>query len=94
MIGGGFDKGVHNVSEAAVYGVPTIFGANYHKFEEINELVDLQLAFPVIDYDNFEKKLIELIENKELRHKISSSLFTYFDKQTTTSSSIINAIIK
>ena len=26
VIGGGFSKGIHNITEAAVYGIPTIFG--------------------------------------------------------------------
>lgn len=32
--GGGFGKGIHNVLEAAVFGLPVIFGPNYHKFNE------------------------------------------------------------
>ncbi|MBC7552905.1 MAG: 3-deoxy-D-manno-octulosonic acid transferase [Taibaiella sp.] len=39
-IGGGFGKaGVHNVLEAAVYGVPCCFGPVYHQFIEAAELL-------------------------------------------------------
>ena len=33
-IGGGFGKGIHNILEAAVFGMPIFFGENYQKFQE------------------------------------------------------------
>lgn len=39
-IGNGFGSGIHNTLEAAVYGVPVIFGPNYHKFLEAKDLID------------------------------------------------------
>lgn len=38
-IGGGFGVGIHNVPEAAVYGVPVIIGPNNHKFREAQALL-------------------------------------------------------
>ena len=38
-IGGGFGVGIHNTLEAAVYGVPVIFGPNYKKFKEAKDLI-------------------------------------------------------
>lgn len=46
-IGGGFSKGIHNILEAAAFGIPVIFGPNYHKFREANELIRLGGAFSV-----------------------------------------------
>ncbi|MBK8351852.1 MAG: hypothetical protein IPL21_09155 [Saprospirales bacterium] len=94
FIGGGFDKGVHNVSEAAVYGVPTIFGANYHKFEEINELVDLQLAFPVKNYIELEQKMLELMNNSDKRNTIKNELTTYFSSHEQVAKTIVTEIDK
>ncbi|HRH58478.1 MAG TPA: glycosyltransferase N-terminal domain-containing protein [Chitinophagales bacterium] len=94
FIGGGFNKTVHNVSEAAVYGVPTIFGPYYHKFEEINELVNLQVAFSVNDGESFEKKLMELINDNELQKSIKEKLQAYFSPQENVSAKIINEIVK
>ncbi len=37
-IGGGFQKGIHNVLEAVVYGVPVAFGPRFHTFPEAVEL--------------------------------------------------------
>src|SRR6056297_2531624 len=44
-IGGGFGKGIHNLLEAATYGIPVIFGPNYQKFKEAHELINLGGGF-------------------------------------------------
>lgn len=38
-IGGGFGKGIHNTVEAAVFGIPVLFGPNYHRFREAEDLL-------------------------------------------------------
>lgn len=38
-VGGGFGVGIHNVPEAAVYGVPVIIGPNHSKFREAKDLL-------------------------------------------------------
>ena len=38
-IGGGFGVGIHNLNEAAVYGIPVIFGPNHKKFKEASDLI-------------------------------------------------------
>lgn len=39
-VGGGFNKGIHNTLEAAVYGKPVLFGPNYKKFKEAMGLIE------------------------------------------------------
>jgi len=38
-IGGGFGKGIHNILEAACWGVPVMFGPNYTNFREAVDLI-------------------------------------------------------
>lgn len=38
-VGGGFGVGIHNVPEAAVYGIPVIIGPNNQKFQEAQALL-------------------------------------------------------
>lgn len=38
-IGGGFGTGIHNTLEAAVYGIPVLFGPNFNKFIEAKGLI-------------------------------------------------------
>lgn len=54
-IGGGFGAGIHNILEAAVYGIPVIFGPKYKKFKEAIDLIDQNAAFSIKDYYQFEQ---------------------------------------
>jgi 3-deoxy-D-manno-octulosonic-acid transferase len=44
-IGGAFGTSVHNVLEAAVYGLPVVFGPNYTRSRECMELLDAKGGF-------------------------------------------------
>ncbi len=46
-VGGGFGKGIHNILEAAAYGMPVIFGPNYRKFAEAEQLIKKGGAFSI-----------------------------------------------
>ena len=50
-IGGGFNKGIHNTLEAAVYGKPILFGKKYKKFDEAVGLVNVNAALVIRDAD-------------------------------------------
>lgn len=53
-IGGAFGKGLHNILEAACYGMPIFFGnKNYQKFQEANDLINRGGAFTVNQYLDF-----------------------------------------
>ncbi len=41
VIGGGYGKGIHNTLEAAVYGIPLVFGPNWGKFDEASGLISV-----------------------------------------------------
>lgn len=56
-IGGGFGNGIHNVTEAAVYGKPVFFGPVFHKFREAMELVIAGGAFSVNDAQELGQKI-------------------------------------
>ncbi len=56
-IGGAYGKGLHNILEAACYGVPILFGnKNYQKFQEAVDLINRGGAFEVKDYPDLKKK--------------------------------------
>ena len=56
-IGGGFGVGIHNTIEAAVFGMPVIFGPNYKHFREACALVDAGGGFSVRNYKELERLL-------------------------------------
>lgn len=49
-IGGGFGVSIHNTLEAAVYGMPVVFGPKWQKFREARGLLDAGAAITVSDY--------------------------------------------
>ncbi len=54
-IGGGFGVGIHNTLEAAVYGMPVVFGPNHQAFREALGLIEAKGGFPInnsADYNN------------------------------------------
>jgi 3-deoxy-D-manno-octulosonic-acid transferase len=65
FIGGGFGKGIHNILEAAAFGMPVIFGPNYHKFAEAKDLVKLGGAFEIRDEAEL-KKVMALLEDVQV----------------------------
>jgi 3-deoxy-D-manno-octulosonic-acid transferase len=52
-IGGGFGVGIHNTLEAAVYGMPVVFGPNWEKFREAHGLIEAGAAISVKNYREF-----------------------------------------
>lgn len=60
-IGGGFGVGIHNVLEAAVYGMPVVFGPNHNAFREALGLKECGGGFSVDGYEDFEGLMDRLI---------------------------------
>ena len=46
-IGGAFKQGLHNILEAATFGMPLFFGPEYDKYQEAIDLVQEGAAFPI-----------------------------------------------
>jgi len=65
-VGGAFGKGLHNILEAACYGIPVFFGnRNYQKFTEATELIMHGGAFEVNDFSDLRAKyeMVNMPEN-------------------------------
>ncbi len=54
-VGGGFGVSIHNTVEAAVWGVPVIFGPVNEKFQEAQELKACGGGLEISGYDDFER---------------------------------------
>lgn len=53
-IGGGFGAGIHNINEAAVYGIPVVFGPNHGRFIEAGEIISAEGGVDVHNRARFE----------------------------------------
>ena len=65
-IGGGFGVGIHNTIEAAVFGMPVIFGPNYKHFREACALIEAGGGFSVRNY----RELETLLDQTDDEHKL------------------------
>ena len=73
-VGGGFGKGLHNILEAACFGIPVFFGnKNYKKFQEATDLIMRGGAFDVNDYADFKKKY-ESLANNPKNYQVASEV--------------------
>lgn len=66
-IGGGFGKSIHNTLEAAVYGIPVVFGPAHTKFHEAQGLLKCGGAYAATDTADLRRKLIILINDDDKR---------------------------
>ncbi|MGC9151598.1 MAG: 3-deoxy-D-manno-octulosonic acid transferase [Microbacter sp.] len=64
-IGGGFGAGIHNVLEAAVYGIPVIFGPKFQKFREAIDLIQVGGGFSVQSQKELDQLLNEWAQDNQ-----------------------------
>jgi 3-deoxy-D-manno-octulosonic-acid transferase len=90
FIGGGFGDGIHNILEAAVFGLPVLFGPNYTKFSEAIELVAAGGAFCVSTSGELEKT-ISLLLGEEGVLSIASEVARHYVSQKSGATALILA---
>ncbi|HET6766219.1 MAG TPA: glycosyltransferase N-terminal domain-containing protein [Chitinophagaceae bacterium] len=74
-VGGGFNKGIHNTLEAAVYGKPVLFGPNYEKFREAIGLIASGGGICVNSTTEFNSQLKKILNTRsELTLRSQQSL--------------------
>jgi 3-deoxy-D-manno-octulosonic-acid transferase len=89
-IGGAFGKGLHNILEAATYGMPIFFGPEYSKFNEATDLVKTSCAFPVNDTESFSKIFISFYKDENLRSSVSEKCSAYVNGHTGATGKILD----
>jgi len=65
-IGGGFGVGIHNTLEAAVYGIPVVFGPKYQKFKEAKDLIEVGGGFSIANKEEFDSRMNDFLAYSEL----------------------------
>ena len=91
-VGGGFGAGIHNVPEAAVYGIPVIFGPNHKKFKEAKELIIAGGGFSISRSEDFELVMDRLLENKEFLSKAVITAGQYIQNNSGASKKILKEL--
>ena len=91
-IGGGFGVGIHNILEAAVYGVPVIFGPKHHKFLEAQDLIEAKGAYSIKNYDELKKLLDAFFKNMDFYRTTSDLAGNYVESRAGASAKILKMI--
>lgn len=65
FVGGAYGKGLHNILEAATFGMPIFFGPKYKKFKEAVDLVDQGGAFVVKNAKDFEMVFAKVASDEQ-----------------------------
>jgi 3-deoxy-D-manno-octulosonic-acid transferase len=92
-VGGGFGKGIHNVLEAACWGIPVLFGPNYIKFREAVELIGCNGATSFSGYDEFASIMNNWLTDKDLYAEASRRAGQYVRANTGATGKILQKII-
>ena len=94
IVGGGFhDKGLHNILEAATFGVPVIFGNQYKKNPEADALIAQNGGK---SFDNEElavEFVLELSKNSNLLQEMSENAGNFVHSQPNSSEIIFKKIL-
>jgi len=94
VVGGGFhDAGLHNILEAAAFGVPVVFGNHYRKNPEADELISadggksFETEYLAADF------ILFLTHNEEVIEDMSQSARKFVDDKPDSSELIIEKMI-
>ena len=93
-IGGGFGKGIHNILEPSVYGLPVVFGPRYHKFREAVELIRQGGAYPVHTFEELKKVFDKMFEDKHTLKFASESTRQFVQSNLGATQAILNYLKK
>ncbi len=92
-IGGGFGVGIHNILEAATFGLPIVFGPNYLKFKEANDLIYRGSAFSIESQNELNETFSKLLNDDVLLERLSNVSADYVNESRGSTELIINGSI-
>lgn len=78
-IGGGFQKGIHNLLEPASYGLPLFFGPKHKKFTEAFILQRIGQGHPILQFKEMKNIIEKFIGNPVLTHNIKETSKQFFE---------------
>ena len=91
-VGGGFGVGIHSTLEAAVYGMPVAFGANYRKFREACDLIALGAGRSVRSAEELKVWFDELKSDTDYLARLSTLAKVYVGQHRGATEKIVNEI--
>lgn len=93
-IGGGFGVGIHNVPEAAVYGVPVIIGPNNKKFKEAQDLLKNGGCIEIHNQEELDEAMDILLTSPIYLKKAGDAAHDYIKSNAQAADIIYEATLK
>ena len=94
IVGGGFhDKGLHNILEAATFGVPVIFGNQYKKNPEADALISQNGGKSFAQEELAADFVLKLSQNQNLLSEMSENAANFVSSQPNSSEIILDKIL-
>ena len=94
FVGGSFKQNIHNVLEAAVYGIPVLFGPKIENSQEAKQLVETGGGMLVRGKKEAYRRIRSLFSNEELTTTRGKFAYDYVQKNIGATSKIIGEINK
>ncbi len=94
FVGGSFKQNVHNVLEAAVYGIPVMFGPKIYNSQEAKTLSDIGGGIIIKEKKDAYRNLRRLFSNEELRLQKGKIASDFVIKNVGATEKIIAEILK
>jgi 3-deoxy-D-manno-octulosonic-acid transferase len=92
FIGGSFKINVHNVLEAAVYGVPVLFGPKIENSQEAKMLIEVGGGMMIKDKKEFYRLIRKLFTDEKLIANCGQNSYEFVHKNVGTTDRIIKEI--
>lgn len=92
LIGGGFGKGIHNTLEAAVWGIPVLFGPRHQKFAEALELQACGGGFSFNNQTELDNYISKFVSDQAFREQCGVSAGEYVKGKAGATALIMNEL--
>lgn len=94
VVGGGFhDAGLHNILEAATFGIPVIFGNHYQKNPEADDLVKANGGKSFESENVAAQFVLSLVANEDILNEMSGHAEKFVTEKPNSTELIIKKII-
>jgi len=91
-VGGGFGVGIHNLPEAAAWGVPVFFGPNNERFQEAQQLKANGGGLEIKSYEDFERYMQEFAAHPETIGKCGAAAGHYVESMAGATQKILSDV--
>ncbi|UCH09363.1 MAG: glycosyltransferase, partial [Fidelibacterota bacterium] len=92
-VGGGFSTGVHNVMEAAIAGIPVLFGPRYRRSHEAEQLLEYGGGVCIATAAEFHEQMARFLEDQDLRHRTGQAALEVIEANLGATARILQAIL-